>query len=241
MPVLVPAIDLLDGKVVRLTQGQESQSTIYAQNPIAVAKQFMRQGAKRIHIIDLSAAFGKPSNVDVIKEILQETQIPIQVGGGIRSKEYADKLITNGVNQIILGSILFQDPSAADEILHQHSPSKIIAAVDYDQNQVKIKGWTKTVPLDFNQAVHQLQKRGYQWLLTTNIRRDGTLLGPDITTLERVSKIEDLKIIAAGGIGTLDHLKALSRTRVSRIVIGKALYENKFTFSEALSHIENIK
>jgi phosphoribosylformimino-5-aminoimidazole carboxamide ribotide isomerase len=237
---VIPAIDLMNGKVVRLTKGDPQQATFYDSwgTPVEVAQKWKSEGADRLHIIDLDAAFGKPDNLKVVSEISKATGLPIQVGGGIRSVEAVERLLNAGIQYVILGSLAFREPSAIKQIQKKFSPDRIIVALDHRDGRVMVEGWTSSTTYTLMDALEEFAKLGAKTFLITSITKDGTLSGPDFDTLEETCKWPGGGIIAAGGIGTLKDLTALNRIGVDAAVVGKALYEGKFTLKEAIQTVK---
>lgn len=238
--IVIPAIDLMNGKVVRLTKGDPEQAKFYDYmgTPVEIAKRWKAEGAERIHIIDLDAAFGKPDNLKVVTEISKATDLPIQVGGGIRSVEAVERLLNAGIQYVILGSLAFKDPAAITQIQKKFSPDRIIVALDHREGMVMIEGWTSSTTYTLMDALEEYAKLGVKAFLITSITKDGTLSGPDLDTLEESCKWSGGGIIAAGGIGSLKDLIALKHIGADAAVVGKALYEGKFTLKEAIETVK---
>jgi phosphoribosylformimino-5-aminoimidazole carboxamide ribotide isomerase len=236
---LIPAIDLMNGKIVRLTHGDPKTAKVYNQfgGPVKTAKKWKAEGARKLHIIDLDAAFGIGDNMPVIAEISKSVDLPIQVGGGIRKFEAAEKLLTTGISQVILGALAFSDPKAVVQIQQRFGATSVIVALDNKDGKIMVEGWKTATGLGIKEALEKFAARGVKAFLVTSITRDGTLSGPDLDTLKEACQYPNVKIIAAGGIGGLDDLRALKRVGVEGAVIGKALYEGKFTLKEALKMI----
>jgi phosphoribosylformimino-5-aminoimidazole carboxamide ribotide isomerase len=233
---VIPAIDLMNGKVVRLTKGDPQQATFYDSwgTPVEVAQKWKREGADRLHIIDLDAAFGKPDNLKVVSEISKATGLSIQVGGGIRSVETVERLLNAGIQYVILGSLVFRDPSAIKQIQRKFSLDRVIVALDHRDGMVMVEGWTSSTTYTLMDSLEEFAKLGVKAFLITSITKDGTLSGPDLDTLEETCKWSGGGVIAAGGIGTLKDLTSLKRIGVDAAVVGKALYEGKFSLKEAI-------
>ncbi len=237
---VIPAIDLMKGRVVRLTRGDPEQATFYDElgTPMEMALRWKSEGALRLHIIDLDAAFGKPDNLKVVEEISRETGLPIQVGGGIDSVEVAERLLDAGVKYIILGSLAFRDQKAITQIQLKVGTDRVIVALDNRDGKVMIKGWTSATKFTLKEALENYARLGVKSFLITSITKDGTLSGPDLDTLEEACTWSDGEIIAAGGIGTLKDLVELKRVGVDAAVVGKALYESRFTLREAIEIVK---
>jgi len=233
---IIPAIDIMNGKIVRLTRGDPETMKTYEhfREPVMVAKKWEEDGADAIHIIDLDAALDKGSNLGMIKEIVRVVKVPTQVGGGIRNVEVARKLLRTGVHRIILGALAFNEPSVVTELLIEFGIERVVIALDYRDDEVMVKGWKTTAKLSVEEAATRFLDLGAKLFLVTSITRDGTLKGPDYDTLARVCSYPRISVIAAGGVSSLKDLAALKQVGVWGVVIGKALYEGMFELREAL-------
>jgi phosphoribosylformimino-5-aminoimidazole carboxamide ribotide isomerase len=229
----------MNGKIVRLSRGDPKTAKIYDQigDPVETAKKWKEEGAKKLHIIDLDAAFSIGNNLSIIAEIAETIDLPIQVGGGIRNIEAAKKLLTMGINQVILGSLAFSDPKAITQIQQQFNSETVIVALDNKDGKIMIEGWKTPTTLGVKEALEKFHALNVATFLVTSITKDGTLSGPDIDTLHEACQYPNVEIIAAGGIGSLNDLAELKQVGVVGAVIGKALYENRFTLKEALKMI----
>jgi phosphoribosylformimino-5-aminoimidazole carboxamide ribotide isomerase len=236
---LIPAIDLMNGKIVRLTRGDPKTAKVYDQfgGPTETAKKWKAEGAGKLHIIDLDAALGTGENLSVIAEIAESLELPIQVGGGIRKFEAAEKLLKLGVSQVILGALAFSDPKAVTQIQKGFGAKSVIVALDNRDGKIMAEGWKTATGLGIKEALEKFAKLGVKTFLVTSIAKDGTLSGPDLDILRKACQYPDVGIIAAGGIGSLDDLLALKHVGVLGAVIGKALYEGRFTLKEALNAV----
>jgi phosphoribosylformimino-5-aminoimidazole carboxamide ribotide isomerase len=237
---VIPAIDLMNGKVVRLSRGDPATAKIYDQwgTPIQVAMKWKAEGAERLHIIDLDAAFGIGNNLPLIKEIAETMALPIQVGGGIRTVEAAEKILTTGIPYVILGSLAFSEPNAIPRIRGKFSLESMIVALDNKDNRVMVEGWKTGTGFTMWKALEKFVKLGVKTFLITSIAQDGMLQGPDLETLSEACTYPGVKVIAAGGIGSLGDLVALKQVGVEGVVVGKALYEGRFTLKEAIETVE---
>lgn len=236
---LIPAIDLMKGKVVRLTRGDPKTAKVYDQfgGPVDTAKKWRADGARKLHVIDLDAAFGTGNNLSVIAEIAESVDLPIQVGGGIRTIEAAQKLLTMGISQVILGALAFSAPTAITQVHQEYGTEAVIVALDNRNGKIMVEGWKTATTLGVRAALEKFTALGVKTFLITSITKDGTLSGPDFETLKEACRHPNVKIIAAGGIGSLNDLAALRHVGVSGVVIGKALYEGRFTLKEALKSV----
>ncbi len=236
---LIPAIDLMGGRIVRLSRGEAKTAKVYDQfgGPAETAKRWRDEGASKLHIIDLDAAFGKGNNHEVIAKIAKNIALPIQVGGGIRDYETAEKLFKTGISQVILGALAFSDPPAIAKIQQNFGAESVIIALDNKDGKVMVEGWKIATAMTVQQALEKYSPLGFNRFLITSIARDGMLSGPDLQRLSQAVKYPNAKIIAAGGIGSITDLAALKRIGVEGAVIGKALYEGRFTLKEAIQEL----
>lgn len=226
----------MKGRIVRLTRGESASAKIYDQfgGPLKTAKKWKEEGAEKLHIIDLDAAFGSGNNFKVISEIAKKVDLPIQIGGGIRTIKTIEEFLSVGVKQVILGAWAFHNPEALTQIQKQFGPEIVIVALDNKEGKIMIEGWKTNTTFNVKEALKKFSALGVKTFLITSISRDGTLSGPDLATLKEASNYLDSEIIAAGGIGSLQDLILLKQVGVQHAVIGKALYENRFTLKEAL-------
>lgn len=231
-----PAIDLLEGKCVRLRQGDFSKSTIYSDKPLEVVSWLLEMGAEQIHVVDLSRAQNpEDSQIKWIKQICANSSVFVQVGGGVRTLDQASKLIDVGVKRLVLGSLAVTNPELTSQILNLKA--EFVLAVDVKESgnefYVATQAWSKMTRLtpEFLLAHYPQAKT----ILCTDIQRDGELLGPNLQLYSRLRKnLPHLEILASGGVESLDNLKDLQAIRVNGVVVGKALYEGRFTLKEAL-------
>jgi len=237
---LIPAIDLMSGKIVRLTRGEAKTAKFYDTEfgkPVEAAKRWQEEGAGKLHIIDLDAAFGLGNNHSVIAEIAKDVKLPIQVGGGIRSYETAEKLFQTGITQVILGALAFSDPSTISKIQRKFGMNSVIVALDNKEGRILVEGWKTDTAMTVDEALEKYTTMGVRNFLITSIAQDGMLTGPDLQTLSQATLYPNAKIVAAGGIGSIGDLAALKEIGVEGTVIGKALYEGRFTLREAIQKI----
>ena len=228
----IPAIDLMDGSVVRLTKGVESTRKGYDLSPIEAALEWRRQGAECIHVIDLDAAFGKTPNTEVIKEIVDRLDVPVQLGGGIRSYEKAAELLDGGVDRVILGSMPIKKPDETRKLLENYGPERVVIALDHRNGLITIQGWQEPTTERLDEVLDRYVESGFKWFLVTNVDTDGMFTGPDTETFKRIAS--KASIIASGGVSQLTDLTSLVEIGVEGVVVGKALYEERFTVTDAL-------
>ena len=237
---MIPAIDLMGGKIVRLSRGEARTAKTYEDKfgtPVEAAKRWRDEGAGKLHIIDLDAAFGIGENHSIIAEVAKNVRLPIQVGGGIRNYEKAERLFKTGITQVILGALAFSDPSAIGKIQKKFGAESVIVSLDNKDGQIMVEGWKTATAMTVEEALEKYTELGVRRFLITSIVQDGMLTGPDLQTLSQATEFLNAKIIAAGGIGSIGDLQALKEIGVEGAVIGKALYEGRFTLKEALQKI----
>lgn len=235
---LIPAIDLLDGKVVRLHQGKYDQVTVYDDDPVSMAKRFEDQGATRLHVVDLEGARrGAPAHVPVIRGILEETNLRVQIGGGVRNADIASQWMDAGADRVVLGTIVIKDPDTARDICERY-PGGVVMALDARDGKIAVEGWQEQSERDVTELAMEVDGWNIGAILFTNIHRDGTREGPDVEATAALQSQVATTVIASGGIGTLDHLRALSAAGVRASVCGRALYSGAFTLSEAFAALE---
>ncbi|RJS92819.1 1-(5-phosphoribosyl)-5-[(5-phosphoribosylamino)methylideneamino]imidazole-4-carboxamide isomerase [Candidatus Bathyarchaeota archaeon] len=232
---IIPAVDIMKGRVVRLVRGDPKQLRSYSNlgDPVSVAKRWEAEGAKFIHVVDLDAALGTERNLEVIESIVRSVEASVQVGGGIRSLEIARKLLLMGVKRVILGSLAFSDPHLVESLLREFGEKKVIVALDHKDDVVMVKGWKASTKISVDVAAEKFRELGVKIFLVTSIARDGALLGPDIEILSRLCR-RGLKVIAAGGVSSIRDILDLKQVGVHGVVIGRALYEGRLSLREAL-------
>jgi phosphoribosylformimino-5-aminoimidazole carboxamide ribotide isomerase len=235
---LIPAIDLLDGNVVRLHQGKYDEVTVYDDDPVAMARRFAEAGAKRLHVVDLEGArSGAPAHVSVIRGILRKTSLQVQVGGGVRNEDVAAAWIDAGAARVVLGTIVVKAPEAAHAIC-QRFPGAVVMALDARDGKVAVEGWQEQSEQDVVELAREVDAWNIGAILFTNIHRDGTRKGPDVEATASLQSAVSTTVIASGGIGSLEHLKALQAAGVRAAVCGRALYSGAFTLSEGFAALK---
>jgi phosphoribosylformimino-5-aminoimidazole carboxamide ribotide isomerase len=235
---LIPAIDLLGGRVVRLSRGAFDAVTDYGDDPVEVAQRWAGQGATRIHVVDLDAAReGKPIQSAVVSAIVRGAGVPCQVAGGIRDADRAAKLLDAGADRVVLGSALISRPGLGRQIVERHGPERIVAALDVRAGQAVGDGWVAGArETDVFALALSLHDEGLRLFAVTAISRDGGMEGPDLDLLERVREaVPGAAVIASGGIGSLDDIRALARRGFEAAITGRALYEGVFRLAEGLA------
>ena len=230
--ILYPAVDILDGRAVRLAQGEFSESTRYYDDPVDAARAWLDAGARALHVVDLDGArAGQPRNLAAIEEIVALTDVPVQVGGGLRSTEDVAAVLENGASRAVIGTAAYRDPSFLDGVVAEHG-ARVAVAVDVRGGRVSAAGWTEDTGLDPIQAIAQLGTQGVRTFVYTNVDRDGMLSGPDLNEAQRVVDAVEGTLVWSGGVGSLGHLAGLSELPIEGVIVGKALYERRFTVAE---------
>ncbi|MBX2841612.1 MAG: 1-(5-phosphoribosyl)-5-[(5-phosphoribosylamino)methylideneamino]imidazole-4-carboxamide isomerase [Flammeovirgaceae bacterium] len=234
---VIPAIDLIDGKCVRLKQGDYAQQTTYRDNPVEVAKEFEALGIKRLHLVDLDGAkIKKVVNDQVLRNITKETNLIVDFGGGIQSSEDLDKVFDAGAEMVTCGSVAIKKRALFEDWISTYGSNKIILAADVKNKQVAISGWQETTSISIFEFLDAYTKKGIEYILCTDIAKDGMLTGPSIDLyVEIQKKFPSLKVIASGGISNAEDIRDLDKANLFGTVVGKAIYEGKITPEELKS------
>ena len=232
--IVIPAIDLRNGRCVRLLQGRKSDVTVYNDNPVEVAAQFASARAEMIHVVDLDGAFSEPDspNRTVVESILRAVDVPIQFGGGVRSLDDVQRLCDAGVARVVLGTLAAESPESLQEFVDRFG-EKICVGVDARDGLVMSRGWENATSIEAVDLARTVAACGVRRIIYTDISRDGTLVGPNIEQTLAVARAADVKVIASGGVSSLDDIKrlaALNEPRIDSVIVGKALYEGKIDF-----------
>ncbi|KUK55560.1 MAG: 1-(5-phosphoribosyl)-5-[(5-phosphoribosylamino)methylideneamino] imidazole-4-carboxamide isomerase [Atribacteria bacterium 34_128] len=234
---MIPAIDIKEGRCVRLTEGQFEDVEIFSDDPVIVAEKWANKGAVMLHVVDLDGArYGKLINSSLLEKIIKKINIPIQTGGGIRKYEEVERLINLGANRVILGTILWKDKPLAKRLFRDFS-EKVIAGIDAREGYVAIEGWQNITSVDALDFAKEMERLGARRIIYTDIKRDGTLIGPNIGNIEKMVKNVNIPLICSGGIACLDDVKKLKKFEdlgLEGIIIGKALYKGRIILEEAL-------
>jgi phosphoribosylformimino-5-aminoimidazole carboxamide ribotide isomerase len=235
---LYPAIDMLGGKAVRLVKGDFDAKKVYDEDPLSAASEWVAAGARRLHVVDLDGARdGAPVNLEHLRRITDELRVPVQFGGGLRSLQAVSDALDVGAERVILGTAAFTDPALLDQALERW-PGKVLVSVDVRGGRVATAGWTETIELTAEQVAGRLWEQGVRELVYTNVDRDGMLEGPDLEEVGRVAEAVSESFVYSGGIGKLADLEglvALKAPSLTGVIVGKALYERRFTVAEALA------
>ncbi len=237
---VIPAIDLLEGRCVRLYQGDYGRSQVFNDNPVEVAKQWAEQGATRIHVVDLDGAkVGQPVNTKAIEAIVAAVSVPVQVGGGLRDRIGVTKMLDAGVHQVILGTAAVEEPTIIESLCAEF-PGKIIVGIDARKGWVATHGWIETSEVAATDLAQQMSELGVAAIIYTDILRDGTLIGPNLDALRELANRISIPIIASGGVSSMTDLLsllALEPLGVSGVIVGRALYTDNISLKEAVQAI----
>jgi len=229
---IIPAIDLMEGKVVRLYKGDPSKKTIYSENPLEIAKKWESAGADMIHLVDLDATLGSGSNFDLLKNIVKSVKIPVQVAGGLRNEKIIERAL-EFAQRVVIGTLAFKDKTTLGGLLTAYGSEKLVISVDHNDGLIVVNGWQQTTEISLIDAVNEFIEMGFSEYLSTSIVRDGTLQGPDLKPLQRISKIENVNLIVSGGISGIEDVVKVKELNPFGVILGKALYENQVTIEEA--------
>jgi len=233
---LYPAIDILDGKAVRLRQGSYDESTIYADSPAAAALAWADAGARALHVVDLDGArSGSPINIERVREITSAVDLPLQLGGGLRSQAAVEEALDAGAEKVILGTAALQDSELLDQLIAGHA-GELIVSVDSRAGIAAVAGWEESGNVDALSALAALEARGVERLIVSDIEVDGTMAGPNIAQIVATGEVLTIPFIYSGGVGTLADLTAIAAAapdNLDGVIVGKALYDGAFTIEEA--------
>ena len=235
--IIYPAVDIQKGKAVRLRQGQADQVTVFNDDPVGAALHWQKLGAQWLHVVDLDGAFqGKARSFEIVRQICQSLAIPVQLGGGIRDAEIAQGYLNAGVKRLIIGTMALEEPGAFRELCKRF-PQKIGVSLDADHGVLKTRGWVHETKESIEEVLPKLVDAGASFLIYTDISRDGMQSGANIEMLAHLAEISSIPVLAAGGIATLDDIKALylisKKGSLSGVISGRALYEGSLNLTEA--------
>ena len=229
---VIPAIDLMNGQVVRLYKGDPKKKTVYSDYPVEIAKKWEANGADMLHIVDLDATLGIGSNVSIIKKILDEISIPAEVAGGLRDKSIVMD-VAKISKRIVLGTLAFNDKPLLKTLLSELGSEKIVVSVDHKDGKIVIHGWQKNTGISVLDAINDFLDMGFTEFLLTNVSRDGTMEGPDLEFLEQTCRLTNANVIASGGISNVNDIKNVKEKNAFGVILGKALYEKKISIEDA--------
>ena len=236
---IIPAIDILEGQVVRLVKGELQKKIVYSDNPIEIAQKFEEQGADIIHVVDLDAALttgwnNNQNNTEIILKIIDTIKIPVQVAGGIRSIDSLNKMFEKKAQKIVIGTLAYKQPQVLQQ-LPKEKVENIVISIDQIKGIVMINGWRQPSGFKVNEAIKFFMAKGIKEFLLTTVDRDGTLNGPDLDTLSYASNVSGAKIIASGGISSIEDIIRVKNIGCSAVILGKSIYDGKIDVKKALS------
>jgi phosphoribosylformimino-5-aminoimidazole carboxamide ribotide isomerase len=241
--LLIPAIDLRNGFCVRLLQGESDKETVYSNDPAAMAVTFEEAGAKRLHLVDLDGAFqGEGANISSIRSILKIVSIPVQIGGGLRTEEDIDRMLALGVSAVIVGTMAVKHPDVLEKLLKKYTDEQIILGIDARNRKVSIEGWKESTEIQDVKFALRWKNSGIKRVVFTDISRDGMLSGPNLAALREMAEHTGLKIVASGGISSMDdleQLKTLEPNGVDQAISGKAIYEGKIDLKRVFKCLQS--
>ncbi len=230
---LYPAVDVQGGRVVRLRQGAADQATAYADDPLTVAQGFARDGARWVHFVDLDRAFGRGDNRELARRFLAATAVPVQVGGGLRSEDAIDEMLGWGAARVVIGTKAATDPALVERLLARHGPERLVVGIDAKNGQIAVRGWTDVFDLTVPELARRVHAQGARTVIYTDVARDGMLSGPDVPGARTLAAL-GLDVIVSGGVASLDDLRSARAAGLAGAIVGRALYEGRFTVPEAL-------
>ena len=235
--IIFPAIDIKDGKVVRLLRGKFTEVTVYSEDPVAMAQKWENKGAQALHVVDLDGAKdGVIKNFEIIADIVKAVKVPVQMGGGIRAKNDVAKLLSAGVSRVIIGTKVIENRKFLRELLMTWR-DRIMVSMDCSNGMVAQQGWTNVTDLKATEFAEELESLGLNYMIYTDINRDGTLSGPNFDELKKVLDAVEMKVFASGGVSKIDDIKQLLKYEpygLEGVIVGKAIYENKLDLKEAI-------
>jgi phosphoribosylformimino-5-aminoimidazole carboxamide ribotide isomerase len=233
---VIPAVDIKDGQVVQLVGGERGSGREYGE-PVEAAERWVEQGARTLHLVDLDGAFGgERENAAAIERIIEAVDVPVQLGGGIRTAEDACNLLDRGVDRVILGTAAIENPELVTEISDTH-PDSVLVSLDAKDGEVVVSGWTEGTGLDPAEAAAAYEQRGAAGILFTDVDVEGRLEGVQTSPVRRIAEDVSIPVVASGGVSTIADIRALRSAGASAVVVGSALYEGRFTLQEAIEAV----
>jgi len=237
--LIIPAVDIKDGRCVRLLRGDMSRETVYAEDPVEMALKWAEQGARYLHVVDLDGAVqGHPVNAEAVKRIVSSISIPAEVGGGVRSASDVDDYLDAGLDRVVMSSRALADPHGFARLVEAR-PGRIALGLDARGGRVTTDGWLQQSKTTIQELVHQVESLALAAVIYTNVMRDGTLEGPDVEGVDTLTRVTGLPVIASGGVASLEDVRALSRVPLEGIIVGKALYVGAVDLRQAIDIVSS--
>ncbi|HXF94758.1 MAG TPA: 1-(5-phosphoribosyl)-5-[(5-phosphoribosylamino)methylideneamino]imidazole-4-carboxamide isomerase [Gemmatimonadales bacterium] len=231
---LYPAVDVQGGRVVRLQQGEAHRATAYADDPVALARAFADAGARWVHFVDLDRALGRGSNLELARRFLEAAPIRVQVGGGLRGEAAIEDMLAWGAARVVIGTKAATDPALVERLLRRHGAERLAVGIDAKHGRVAVRGWTEVFDLTPRELAARVKAQGARTVIYTDVERDGMLRGPDLAGARALAAL-GLEVIASGGVSSLADLQAVREAGLAGAIVGRALYEGRFTLPEALA------
>ncbi len=228
---VIPAIDIMEGKVVRLVKGDPKNKTIYNNNPVETAKQWEREGADMLHVVDLDATLGLGFNLQTIKKVVENTSIPVEVAGGLRN-EHTIESVLDFAPKVVLGTAAFKNREMLQKVSKKFGSNRIVISTDQLNGKIVINGWKESTGVSLILGIEEFVNLGFSEFLITSVDRDGTLSGPDLDSLKRACRVNGVQVIASGGISKLQDTIDVKKVGASGVILGKALYDKKISIAE---------
>ena len=229
---VIPAIDIMNDKVVRLVKGDPNNKTVYSSDPVGMAKKWEKAGADMLHVVDLDATLGTGSNLQTIKKIIESVSIPVESAGGLRTKEMIENALQFS-SQVVLGTVAFKNKEILEEVSKKFGKERIVISTDQIDGKIVISGWTESTGIKLIEGIESFTRLGYSTFLITTVERDGTLHGPDLESLQKACNIQNVNVIASGGISNLQDIENVKKCGAYGVILGKALYDGKISVEEA--------
>ena len=228
---VIPAIDIMDSKVVRLVKGDPKDKTVYSSDPIGMAKKWEKAGADMLHVVDLDATLGTGSNLQIMKKIAESVSIPVEAAGGLRTKEIIEDALQFS-SKVVLGTIAFKNKKILEEVSQKFGKERIVISTDQMNGKIVINGWKESTGIELVEGIENFVRLGYSQFLITTVERDGTLHGPDLDSLQKSCSIKNVNVIASGGISSLEDIVNVKKCGAAGVILGKALYDGKISIEE---------
>jgi phosphoribosylformimino-5-aminoimidazole carboxamide ribotide isomerase len=237
--LVIPAVDIMNGKCVRLVRGDPSKMKVYSDNPVEMAKKWVDEGAELLHVVDLDAAMDKSENTSTVKEIVENVSVKVQFGGGVRTFEKAEKLLNIGVYRVVFGTNLLLNPNVIVETVRRFGSERVAVALDIKNGNIMIKGWKKPSKTNFLETARFAEEKlNVGMIILTSIDRDGTLKGPSTVYAEKLLENVKIPVVISGGVSSLSDLVRLNQLGVYGVIVGTALYEGKFSLKDTVKALK---